>query len=264
MRFDLLPYRQPFNLLLKIRAIRPTQLLISIFDPQSGAFFIDRKVMVHKARKLRLKLPIVSEKVRVQIVNKDLPLGDSHYVIENVKIVRDTKCPIELTDRDKRFIKLAKWFALEVNQLKAGEKGTIYQSEEFNLLLLDKIKENGKELSTPARIGQDTGIIQVSKTKIQDYTVPMLMVMLLHEYAHHFKNPEYGRAIENEMSADLIAINMALNLGFDPVEVEHCFISVFNGKKTRLNKKRLAAIREFIERFKSTEQKRCNTKRRSI
>jgi len=261
MKFDLLAQNKPFNLLMKIRALQPVRLIISIFDPESGAQFIERKIMLRGNRKLRFKLPIVSEKIRVSITNKDLPLGDSHYIIDNIKIQRDTKCPLDLTKRDKRFIKLAKWFALELNSLHSGEKGTIYQSEEFTIILVDRIIEEGKEVSTPARIGQDSGIIQVSKTKVQDFTVPMLMVMLLHEYAHHFKNPEYGKEVSNELSADLIALNIALNLGFDSFEVKHCFKEVFQDKKTKLNKRRWNAIQEFISRFKQTEKKRCNTRR---
>lgn len=258
MRFDLLPYQKPFNLVLTIKALRPVKLIISIFNPISGAQFIYRKVSLKGLNRLLFKLPIVSDRLRIEIECKDLPLGDAHYVIERIEIKRDTKCPVELTERDKRFIKFAKWFALNLKELNAGEKGTIYQSEEFSILLQDKIQEEGQEISTPARIGKHTGIIQASKTKLIGYSVPMLMVVLLHEYAHKYKNAEFGRQANNELSADLIAINIALNLGFDAVEVLRCFEAVFGAKQTRLNKRRWAAIGDFVKRFKQTEKKRCN------
>lgn len=112
MRFDLLPYQKPFNLVLTIKALRPVKLIISIFNPISGAQFIYRKVSLMGLNRLLFKLPIVSDRLRVEIECKDLPLGDAHYVIERIEIKRDTKCPVELTERDKRFIKFAKWFAL--------------------------------------------------------------------------------------------------------------------------------------------------------
>mgnify|MGYP005674130265 CR=1 FL=1 len=139
MRFDLLPYRKPFNLVMHIKALRPVRLLISIINPENGAQFIYRRVKLKGANKLRFKLPIVSDRLRVEIKSKDLPLGDAYYIIERIQIKRDTKCPVELSDRDKRFIKFAKWFALELKRLNAGEKGTIYQSDEFTILLMDQI-----------------------------------------------------------------------------------------------------------------------------
>lgn len=257
MKFDLLPYQQPFNLFLKIRAFQPVRLIISIFDPESTTQFIIRRILLQGAKRLRFKLPIATDRMRVEIVCKDMPLGDAHFVVDGIEIKRDTKCPVELTDRDKRFIKFAKWFALNLKQLHAGEKGTIYQSDEFTILLLDKIEEKGQEVSTPARIGKKTGVIQISKSKIFNYSVPMIMVMLFHEYAHRYKNPEYGRATSNELSADLIAINIALNIGFDPFEVLRCFKAVFSNKQTPLNKRRWKAIQLFVERFIRTEPQRC-------
>lgn len=263
MRFDLLPYSHPFNLLMKIRALRPVRLIISIFNPENKAQFIHRKILLKGSKKLRFKLPFSSDKVRVEILSKDLPLGDAHYIIEGIKIQRDTKCPVELTDRDKRFIKFAKWFSMDLKGLDAGEKGTIYQSDEFTIMLLDKILEKGKEVSTPARIGKESGIIQVSISKVKLFSVPMLMVMLLHEYAHRYKNPEYGRATGNELSADLIAVNIALNIGFDAGEVLRCFRAVFKTKDTAQNRKRWKAVLKLVKWFRATENKRCNIPKNS-
>lgn len=259
MRFDLLPYQHPFNLLLQVRALKPIRLIISMFNPENDALFIHRRVKLNGSKQFLFKLPFASDKVRVEILCKDLPLGDAHFIIENIKIQRDTKCPVELSERDSRFIKFAKWFAMDLKSLSAGEKGTIYQSDEFTIMLMDKILEQGKEVSTPARIGKDSGIIQVSKSKVIHYSVPMLMVMLLHEFAHRFKNPEYGRDTGNELSADLIAVNIALNIGFDAGEVLRCFKAVFQTKDTAENRKRWKAILKLVGWFKQTESKRCNT-----
>jgi len=67
---------------------------------------------------------------------------------------------------------------------------------------------------------------------------------------HKFKNKEYGKKDSNELTADLIACHIALNLGFDAVEVENAFKAVFANKDTKLNRKRMAAVREFIKIFK--------------
>ena len=118
--------------------------------------------------------------------------------------------------------------------------------------------DNGIALTTPARISRSSGVIEVSKYIIRDYSVPMIIVMLLHEYAHKFKNKEYGKKESNELTADLIACHIALNLGFDPYEVRQAFIAVFSNKDTELNRKRMAAIKEFISIFQKNESKRCS------
>ena len=99
---------------------------------------------------------------------------------------------------------------------------------------------------------------KVSKKQIKDFTVSMVSVVLLHEYAHVYKNPEYGKAVNNELTADIIACHIALNLGFDQTEIEHCFRSIFSKKDTDLNRRRIKAIEEFIAVFKRSEKENCN------
>lgn len=236
----------------------PVRLLISIYDPISETVYIDRKVHIGGARKLRFKLPIVPDRLRVNIIERELPIGDKHFSVEEIKVVRDTKCPVDLTKGDKAFIKFAKWFATNFKSLAAGSKGTVYQSGDFTIILLDKIlDEDGKPITSPARISVGFGVIEVNKHIVENYTLPMLILVLLHEYAHFYKNPEYGRKVSNELSADLIALNLALNLGFDTEEAKACFKSVFSKKNTRINRRRNAAIEEYIKRFKQRENDRC-------
>lgn len=260
MRFDLLPYSKPFHLIMTIEVLRPVNLRLSIFDSDTKRIFSERNLRLKKNRSLRFKLPICPDRMTVELIDKNLPRTNSVFRIANIKVQPDTKCPINLTKQDRRFIKFAKWFACESSRLDAGEKGTIYQSDGFTILFVDRIIENGIELTTPARISRGAGVIQVSKVRTMDYTVPMLIVMLFHEYAHKFKNEQFGKKESNELTADIIACHMALNLGFDSHEVEQCFEEVFRRKKTQLNKRRMAAIKEFIAIFKNSEKSRCKVR----
>ncbi len=257
MLFDLHPKRQPFNMLLSIRVLQPVKLRLTVFDSTSSRIYADRRIRLAQNTKVLIKLPIVPDELTAKIVNENLPDGIEHFVVENIKVTADTKCPVELTDGDRKFISFVKWFATELKSLETGVKGTIYQSEGFSILYLDTITEGGIELTTPARIERATGMIEVSKKAIADYTVPMLMVMFLHEYAHKYKNPEYGKEVDNELTADIIAVHIALNLGFDYIEVENCFRTIFSRKDTELNRKRMEAITDFIRLFRRDEQKRC-------
>jgi len=258
MRFDLLPYSKPFHLFLDVHVLRPVNLRLSIFDSMTKRIYSERNLKLKSNRKLRFKLPICPDQLTVELVDKNLPRARSVFRIAEIKVQPDTKCPVRLTDEDRRFIKFAKWFAIESTRLDAGEKGTLYQSDGFTILFVDRIIEDGVELTTPARISRGAAsVIQVSKVRTMDYTVPMLLVMLFHEYAHKFKNEQFGKKESNEVTADVIACHMALNLGFDSYEVEECFEEVFKRKKTDLNKRRISAIKEFISIFNNSEKTRC-------
>lgn len=257
MKFALFPKGKPFNMVLDLIVERPIKLGITIFDPLTKRIYSERKVQLLRSQKLLFKLPIVPDELRTKIVDLSLSLGAKTFKVNEIKIKADTKCPVELTEGDKKFIRFAKWFSIHATQLSAGMKGTLYQSEGFTLLYLDKLSENGVELTTPARIQRESGIIEISKNATKDYSVPMLVVMLLHEYSHKWKNEEYGRKVSNELTADIIAIHIALNLGFDPRDVVSCFKAVFAKKDTPQNQKRLSAINDFIKIFLGSELKRC-------
>lgn len=260
MNFDLFPNGKPFNMLLSIRVLRPVKLRVTVYDSTTKRIYADRKLALSQSRRVLIKLPIVPDELTTKVTSENLPDGTNQFAIEQIKVMEDTQCPVELSEGDKNFIRFVKWFSTQIETLETGDKGTLYQCEGYSILYLNTIMEGTVELTTPARISRATGIIEVSKKAIADYTVPMLIVMLLHEYAHKYKNPEYGKEVENEVTADLIAVHIALNLGFDPAEIENCFKAVFAKKDTDLNRRRMGAVSDFIELFNRTEQKRCNVK----
>lgn len=261
MQFDLFPYKKPFHLILGLQIRRPVSLRLTVFDSNTKRVYAQRRLKLAKSLDLLVKMPIVPDELTAWIVSENEATGKESFILKRIEVKPDTKCPLELTESDCKFIAFAKWFATELPRLEAGEKGTIYQSEGFSILYMDMLKEGGTELTTPARIDRGSGMIEISKKAIADYTVPMLIIMLLHEYGHKWKNPEYGKEVANELTADIIAVHIALNLGFDYTEVENCYRAVFAKKDTELNRKRMKAIAEFIRLFRSNEPTRCKTKR---
>ena len=260
MQFDLFPLKKPFHLILGLRILRPVSLRITVFDSITKRIYAQRRLKLTKSLDLLIKMPIAPDELTARIVAENQTPGQNGFILERIEVKADTKCPLELTENDGKFIAFAKWFATELPRLEAGEKGTIYQSEGFSILYLDSLKDGGTELTTPARIDRSSGMIEVSKKAVADYTVPMLIIMLLHEYGHKWKNPEFGKEVANELTADIIAVHIALNLGFDYTEVENCYRAVFAKKDTDLNRKRMKAISEFIRLFRANEPTRCKTK----
>ena len=260
MQFDLFPLKKPFHLILGLRILRPVSLRITVFDSITKRIYAQRRLKLTKSLDLLIKMPIAPDELTARIVAENQTPVQKGFILERIEVKADTKCPLELTENDGKFIAFAKWFATELPRLEAGEKGTIYQSEGFSILYLDSLKDGGTELTTPARIDRSSGMIEVSKKAVADYTVPMLIIMLLHEYGHKWKNPEFGKEVANELTADIIAVHIALNLGFDYTEVENCYRAVFAKKDTDLNRKRMKAISEFIRLFRANEPTRCKTK----
>jgi hypothetical protein len=261
----------PFSLLVGIKTSNPECIVIQAYDVLKNikTFYVNRKGIVNGYREFELKFPIVPSKLTISIFNKKNGVlvnnQDPSFVIEKFKPIDLKTKPIWLSERDKEFLKFAKFFSQNASYLSASQeiKGkeipSIYSSDDgiFNIAYYDKIKsrDTGEKLNTPARIGHTTGIIEVSKQDFLKYSVPMRMIILLHEYSHKWKNPESGNSIGYESGADINALNIYLSSGFSEIEALQAFLYVFKGAATKGNHKRYLIVRDFIRKFLSGELK---------
>lgn len=164
-----------------------------------------------------------------------------------------------LTDQDKCFIKFIKKFCDNASiHSSSHDDGTpsIYRSDcgGYTIDYYDKIRDDkGKELNTPARIGHDLGNIEVSQRDFVKYTIPMRMIILLHEYAHKWRNPDAGLQIGDESGADIGGLLIYLCLGYSPIEAHQAFLEVFYGARTPQNHARYLIIDDFIKKFENDE-----------
>ena len=110
-------------------------------------------------------------------------------------------------------------------------------------------KKTNKLLTTPARIGHNTGVIEVSKNKFLQYTVPMRLIILLHEFAHKYLNPHIDRPISYESGADIQGLYVYLGKGWSPYEAHKTFLQVFKNANNEPNHKRYKIINDFISRY---------------
>jgi hypothetical protein len=112
---------------------------------------------------------------------------------------------------------------------------------------------SGTVLNTPARIGHKTGVIEVSKRRFDSYTIPMRMIILLHEFSHKYKNPKIGLDISDETGADINALYIYLGLGFSKIDAICVFAKVFLKAQTKGNIERMRKIMDYIQRFENQE-----------
>ncbi len=124
----------------------------------------------------------------------------------------------------------------------------------YKIKYYDVIKDKGgRPMSTPARIGHSTGTIEISKLKFDGYTIPMRMIILLHEFSHKFKNPKMGLDISDENGADINALYIYLGLGFSKIDAIYVFGNVFLKAQTKQNIERMRGIMKYINEYEDKQ-----------
>jgi hypothetical protein len=118
-------------------------------------------------------------------------------------------------------------FARQVGRLRPGIHSE--KNVPFKIELKRKIyKDNGEEHATPARIHTEQPIIQVSKAKFNNMTIPERIIILLHEVAHNFISYDQ----DDEVEADQHAIQLYNELGYPKIEAVNAFGEIFSDTDT--------------------------------
>lgn len=264
-------HNTPFSLLIGIKTKKNESITLSAHNTHdTPTYFVSRKGDVNGYREFELKFPQVPETLVVNIYNtrngnyqND---EDNSFSVEKIEAKDLKTTPIWLSAKDKSFIEFAKFFCQNASYLSASqfvngkELPSVYASDDgvFKISYYDKIRDRKtkRPLNTPARIGHITGNIEVSKSDFLRYSVPMRMIILLHEYSHKWKNPEDGNHVGYESGADINALLMYLSLGYSEMEAHQAFLYVFKGANSEGNHKRYLIIRDFIRKFNNGELKK--------
>lgn len=224
------------------------------FKPNSK--YADRTIEVDGFRTVYLSFPVSPKQVKIKVE----PFRNGQKV-ENY-IVNIKESPLKTYDthydeNTKEFLNLAVFFSQVAGFENALPKGRLFSTKnrKFNIRYFPAIVDfaSNKVLNTPARIGHQTGTIEVAKIKFDAYTIPMRMIILLHEFSHKYKNPKMGLKISNEVGADINALYIYLGLGFSKVDAIYVFANVFLKAQTRGNVHRMRKIMEYIKRFENEE-----------
>jgi len=255
----------PFTLVVGIKTNQPEEIVIQIVDSRKPhTVYIRRTSKVDGYRDFYLSLPLCPTACLVRIYNAEngnLPThADKSFTIDKFTSENLENCPIFMDKDTTSFVKFAEEFSENASILSAGvKKPSIYRSDDakFHIDYYNQIidKKTGEVQTTPARIGHTTGVIEVSKRDFVKYTIPMRMIILLHEYSHKYKNPKNNRPIAYETGADINALNIYLSLGYPPAEAHYAFLHVFKEANSEANAKRYLIIKDFIDKFTKGEIK---------
>ena len=226
-------------------------------DQKPFSFYANRQIIVEGYRTISLSFPITPKNLIIKVENVDNnKFGNSDFIVK----IEESKLKtydVKIDQETKEFLDLAVYFSQVCGFEQPNPNGRIFQTKggKYNIKYFPKIIDfkTGTILNTPARIGHQTGIIEVSQASMLKYTLAQRMVILLHEFSHKYKNPKQGRAISDETGADLNALYLYLGIGFSKVDAIFVFANVFLKAQTPSNLARMRKIMEYIKRFENGE-----------
>ncbi len=228
--------------------------------------YADRVIGVKGERTIYFSLPVTPKTMNLEVYDiKDKEAIDFTVTLSEQPL----KSYAVWLDEDTRdFLRLGLFFSQVAGfncvdgQPPASPNGRMFATDDnkFAIKYFDVIKDfmTGKSLSTPARIGHTSGIIEVSGVKFKPYTFAMRMMILLHEFSHKYRNPKMGLAINNEIGADINALYIYLGLGFSKVDAIYVYANVFLKAQTPGNIARMRKIMDYIQRFENQEFAKLN------
>ncbi len=244
---------KPITISIGVEVRVPAKVVIKVSNPtKRNTVYMDRWQTVQKKGTFEVRLPQSCEKVLVEISCQNNSNDDNIRLLEikKKKIKQYIPC-LSGGYKIKSFVKFAQNFSENAGVLPAGTYWS--DNKQFRIDYMPKITQDGKVLSTPARISNKNGRMEVSMSDFQRYTVPMRMAILLHEFAHFNMNDIQ----KDEIEADLNALKVYLGLGYPVIEAHKSFLRVFQNSPNKPNKERYDFIKTFIDKFDSIKYKIC-------
>ncbi|NJL73915.1 MAG: hypothetical protein HC892_01580 [Saprospiraceae bacterium] len=243
------PLHLPLEYKLVIKTKKPIKVgIIAKDDSKDFAVYTKRWNTVKGLEEFLIKMPQSPRKVRFEIYN----INSKSKSSEGIRVVSKKTLPLKtnlnvigLQNPDVvSFVKLAQEFSLKAGYLSSGTY--VSDNGKFVIKYLDDIIDNnGRHLSTPARINVINGIIEVSRSTFKRYTIPGRMGILLHEFSHVYQN----RNASDEVEADLNAARIYLGLGYPRIELINVFSNVFYNADTKGNRNRIKQMSDYIMKF---------------
>ncbi len=217
--------------------------------------YADRVIEVENNRTIFFSLPVTPKTLFIACKNAD-NVNDNDFQVEIIETPL-RKYNIYLDSEALSFLQFAIKFSQTCGWQNPEINGTTYKSDDgrFRIkyfpIIIDKA--SGRPVNTPARIGHNTGIIEVSKKRFDRYTIPMRLTILLHEFSHKYRNPKINLPISNEFGADINALYLYLGTGWSKIDAITVFAKVFLKAQTDSNILRIRKIQDYIQRFENQE-----------
>ncbi|MDO1449587.1 hypothetical protein Q0590_25140 [Rhodocytophaga aerolata] len=207
------------------------------FDRRAGT----EQKPIDGVKTFELPLPIAPDVLMVDIVNENGLDEDIQIVDLKVKDLRTY--PLWIRPKTKAFMEFAMEFSAKASKIKPGRY--VSNDKQFAIDFSRHIvnRNTGEKMFTPARVSRTTGFMEIARHKFLDYTVPMRMLILLHERMHHEQDTS------EEIEADLTALRVYLSYGFPATEAIYATANIFYDRQDMIE--RVKQIKNFILDFQS-------------
>ena len=234
-----------FTYVFKVSAYYPQRIFIKISNANKpDTVYINRFKDIEGSSTFYCRMPQSTKEIKVEIYDK--AKRDDTFVVKSsiIPLSQNFTSFDSSNSKIHSFMKFAQWFAENSAILSNGK----YQSNngQFMIEMLDTLKDNkGRPVTTPSRIGVQSGIIQVNRKQFNDLTVFGRVAILLHEFSHFYLNKD----INNEYEADWNATNIYLGYGYPRIEALRNYIKTFQGNPTDENVGRYMTLERHIKDF---------------
>jgi hypothetical protein len=245
---------EEITILVTVLTANPVKIRLIVSDAVlPNTLYTDRYKTVDGEVTFEVGMPVCGDACIVSVFNE----GYGNVANDNsFKVVSIKKQPLQqklsLIDYSNpyilSFIDFSTRFCFNAGWIDTG----IYVSDDkkFVIKYEEIIQDGGVEQTTPARIGVDDGVIEVSRKHFLRYTVPNRMAILLHEFSHIWINDN----LDDEVEADLNSLLIYLALGYPRIEAFEVFGKAFDNAPTPENQLRYERMKEFIDYFDKTNK----------
>ena len=242
----------PTKLKLVLKTPYKEKLWIKVADAERpNTLYTMRYAFVEGQKEFVVLMPQAPKIAEVSIVNDSNGniVNDTSFSIVEISAIPYKIPNNQFSKKTQAFIKFAQEFSDECGYLSASKTGDIFTSnnKKYRIDYFDEIRNsNGIVVHTPARISQLNGRIEISAKQFREFTIPMRMAILLHEYSQYYlnKNPS------NEVEADLNGLTCYLKMGYPKIDIYNVFLNVFKKAPSMVNKDRFEKLNSFVKNYK--------------
>ena len=200
--------------------------------------YADRTIIVDSNRVIYLSFPVSPKQLFIGCLNATNPSDKDYKVTIEEKPLKDYNIALDKDTLD--FLSLCIPFSQMAGFKIPSPTGTVYKTSD------DKFRI------------KYFPVIEVAYSKFKNYTIPMRIDILLHEFSHKYKNPKIGLEISNEIGADINALYIYLGLGFSKIDAICVFGNVFLKAQSSGNQERMRKIMDYINKFENQEFAKLN------
>ena len=253
MNFKVWTRHEPIMIKVVIATKSPQEIAIEAYDStQANTYFTRRTKMIDGKEEIFIRMPLSPYTTSLAVYNKkngNLQKGqDASFDVLDI-VREDLDITIHKTRMDiplvKNFVAFAQKFAYNSGWMPPKEYSSTLGGFKIEYLPYITNLNDGRRMNTPARISTKNGKIQVAQDAFVQYTIPMRMAILLHEFSHYYLNKD----MTNETEADLNGLTIYLGLGYPIREAYAAFGDTFMGHPSSQNKMRYDIINKFIRDY---------------